>query len=194
MKKVLAGSVVLVLFAAGCGGLRFSPSEEQKENAYLHNRTAAIAAQMTKDEGGSQKLQALTKLSEVQSRAFVAYNGLPRQFPKAEIAEDVLSEASAVITDTAIRQSADRLDVWGLTDSALELAIAVCGLAGGIYGTKAVRFLKQAKVKSQALEEIIQGNELFKKLNADSAEAFKDAQKAQSPQTRQIVTEMKGNG
>lgn len=191
MKKILAGSVVLVLFAAGCGGLRFSPSEEQKQNAYLHNRTAAIAADVAKDESGSQKLQALTKLSEVQSRAFVSYNGLPLQFPKAETVEDVLSEASAGITDTATIQSTDRPDVWGLTDSALELAIAVCGLAGGIYGAKAVRFLKQAKVKSQALKEIIQGNELFKKLNADSVETFKDAQKSQSLETRQIVTEMK---
>lgn len=61
-----------------------------------------------------------------------------------------------------------------------------------IYGTKAVGFLKQAKVKSEALKEIVQGNELFKKLNANSVDAFKDAQKSQSPQTRQIVTEMKG--
>ena len=191
MKKILAGLMLAVLFAAGCGGLRFAPTEEQKQNAYLHNRTAAIAADVAKDEGGSRKLQALTKRSEVQSRAFVAYNGLPQQYPKAETAEDVLSESSAAITDTATIQSAQRPDVWGLTDSALEFAIAVCGLAGGIYGAKGVRFLKQAKVKSQALKEIIQGNELFKNLNADSVYAFKDAQKGQSPETRQIVTEMK---
>ena len=191
MKKILAGSIVMFLFVAGCGGLRFSPSEEQKQNAYLHNRTAAIAADAAKDEDGSQKLQALTKLSEVQSRAFVAYNGLPKQFPKAETAEDLLSETSAAITDTATIQSAQRPDVWKLTDSAFELAIAVCGLAGGIYGSKAVGFLKQAKTKSQALKEIIQGNELFKKLNADSATAFKEAQKGQSPQTKQLVAELK---
>ena len=75
--------------------------------------------------------------------------------------------------------------------SAVLLRRDLCGLAGGIYGARAVRFFKQAKVKSQALKEIIQGNELFKKQNADSSQAFKDAQKGQSTETRQIVTEMK---
>jgi len=191
MKKILAGAVVLLAFVAGCDSFRFAPSEIQKQNAYLHNRTTAIAVDTAKAESSSQKLQALTKLSEVQSRAFVAYNGLPKQFPKADTADDVLGEDSVAITDTATLQSADRPDVWQLTDSGLELAIAVCGLAGGIYGTKAVSFLKQAKQKSQALKEIVQGNELFKKLNADSTEAFKNAQQGQSAETRQIVTEMK---
>jgi hypothetical protein len=191
MKKILAGLIVVVLFAAGCNSLRFAPTEEQKENAYIHNRTAAIAADTAKDEGGSQTLQKLTKLSEVQSRAFVGFTGLPQQLPKADTTDDVLSETNTEITNMATIQSAQRPDVWGLTDSALELAIALCGLAGGIYGARAVRFFKQAKVKSKALKEIIQGNELFKKLNADSAEAFKEAQKNQSAETRQIVTEMK---
>jgi hypothetical protein len=191
MKKINVGAVVLFVFVAGCNSFRFAPTEEQKQNAYLHNRTAAIAADTAKAENCSQGLQALTKLSEVQSRAFVAYNGLPAQHPKAETADDVLSETSVAITETATLQSADRPDVWKLTDSAFELAIAVCGLAGGIYGSKAASFLKQAQAKSQALKEIVQGNELFKKLNADSAEAFKDAQKGQSVETRQLVTEMK---
>ncbi len=191
MKKILAGLILVIIFVAGCDSIRFTPAEEQKQNAYLHNRTAAIAADTAKDEGSSQKLVALTKLQEVKSRAFVGFNGLPQQLPKAETAEDVLSEENSEITNTATIQSAQRPDMWGLTDSAMELAIALCGLAGGIYGTKAVRFFKQAKVKSQALKEIIRGNELFKKLNADSADAFKEAQKNQSPQTRQIVTEIK---
>jgi hypothetical protein len=191
MKKLAVALVLSCIFLSGCDSFRFAPTEVQKQNAYLHNKTTAIAADTAKAEGGSQKLLALTKLSEVQSRAFVAYTGLPKQFPEAETAEDVLSEGSVAITDSATLQSADRPDVWKLTDSAFELAIAVCGLAGGIYGTKAVGFLKEARTKSQALKEIIQGNELFKKLNADSAEAFKDAQKGQSAQTRQIVVEMK---
>jgi hypothetical protein len=191
MKKLMVTLVLSFVFLSGCDSFRFAPSEEQKQNAYLHNRTTAIVADTAKTESGSQKLQALTNLSEVQSRAFVAYTGLPKQFPKADTAEDVLNDSSLQITDSATIQSADRPDVWKLTDSAFELAIAVCGLAGGIYGSKAVGFLKQAKTKSQALKEIIQGNELFKKLNADSTVAFKDAQKGQSLQTRQIVAELK---
>jgi len=42
-----------------------------------------------------------------------------------------------------------------------------------------------------ALKEIVLANEIFKKTNPDSAEAFKDAHKNQSPLTKQIVTEAK---
>jgi hypothetical protein len=79
-----------------------------------------------------------------------------------------------------------------VADSALELGIAVTGLFGGVFGVGAVRFLKDARTKSQALREIISGNELFKKQNPDNAAAFKSAHKNQSPQTRQIVAGMKG--
>ena len=65
------------LLLAGCEAIRFAPSEEQKQNAWVHNRTAAIAAQTAKEEYASGKLQALTDLSRTQSKAFVAYCGLP---------------------------------------------------------------------------------------------------------------------
>jgi len=78
-----------------------------------------------------------------------------------------------------------------VADNALELAIGICALLGGVYGTRAIRFLKQARTKSKALQEIIAGNELFKKQNHAQASAFKDAHSSQSPQTRQIVAEMK---
>jgi hypothetical protein len=45
--------------------------------------------------------------------------------------------------------------------------------------------------KSKALKEIIEGNELFKEQNESSVAAFKQAQQNQSPQTRQIVAEIK---
>jgi len=60
-----------------------------------------------------------------------------------------------------------------------------------VYGTRAVHFLKDARTKSQALKEIITGNELFKKQNQPSASAFKQAHQAQSSQTRQLVAQMK---
>ena len=69
---------------AGCGTLRFAPSEAQKQNAWLHNRTAAIAAQTAKAENVSQVLQALTQLGEKQSQALTAYYGFPEEFPPAE--------------------------------------------------------------------------------------------------------------
>jgi hypothetical protein len=102
-----------------------------------------------------------------------------------------LSDSSLAITQTAISDSSERPDVWELTDAGLELAIAISALIGGVYGTKAVAYLKEARAKTKALKEIIEGNELFKKLNADSTEAFKEAQKNQSAETKQIVTQLK---
>jgi hypothetical protein len=192
MRKILVNMLLGFCFLfTGCDSLRFAPTEQQKQNAWLHNRTATVAAETAMSENTSEKLQGLAKLSELQSRAFVSYNGLPKEFPQAETAEDILAQSNWQLAQTALAESAERPDVWQLTDSALELGIGICALLGGVYGTKAVKFLKDAQAKSKALKEIIEGNELFKKQNESSVAAFKQAQQLQSPQTRQIVTEMK---
>ena len=190
MKRIIIGLCV-VLFATGCESLRFAPSEVQKQNAWLHNRTAAITAQTARDEFGSEKLQALSRLGEIQSRAFVSYFGLPGEFPPAETAEDVLAESNFKLADAAAQSAAARPDGWQLADSAMELGIGIFALLGGVYGTQTVRFLKQARTKSKALQEVISGNELFKKQNESSAGAFKQAQANQSPETRRLVAQMK---
>lgn len=182
---------ISLLFIYGCDSLRFAPTEAQKQNAWLHHRTTAVAAQTAKSENASEKLQALTQLSELQSRAFVAYYGLPRNFSQAVTAEDILQQSSWRLGQTALEQSSERPDPWQLADSIFELAIGISALLGGVYGTKAVRFLKQAREKQNALKEIIQGNELFKKQNQSAITAFKQAHQLQSPTTRQIVAEMK---
>jgi hypothetical protein len=184
-----AGSTLLT--TGGCESLRFAPSEEQKQNAWVHNRTAAIAAQTAKDEYASDKLQALTDLSKMQSKAFVAYCGLPEELPEAETAEDVLSESNVRLATTAIEQSKQRPDAWTVADSALELGIAIAGLFGGAGALRIVRFLQEAKAKSNALKEIVLANEIFKKTNPDSADAFKNAQQNQSPLTKQLVAEVR---
>ena len=192
MRKILMSLLLgLCLLSAGCESLRFAPTETQKQNAWLHNRTAAITAETAKGENTSENLQALTKLSELQSRAFVSYNGLPKEFPQAETAEDVLAQSNWQLARTASAESAERPDTWQVADSLLELAIGICALFGGVFGTRIVQFLKDAQTKSKALKEIIEGNELFKKQNESSVEAFKQAQQNQSPETRQIVAEMK---
>jgi hypothetical protein len=191
MKKFFTILIVFCLLLCGCDSLRFAPGEAQKQNAWLHNRTAAIAATTAEDEAASQKLQALTKLSQLQSRAITSYYGLPKELPPVDTAEDILRESNWQIANTAMAESVQRPDAWQVADSALELGIGICALLGGVYGTRAVRFLKQARAKSKALQEIIDGNELFKKQNESSIAAFKQAQKLQSPQTRQIVAEVK---
>jgi len=183
--------LALTLLVCGCESLRFAPTETQKQNAWLHNRTAQMAAETARNQDASEELQALAKLSEVQSRAFVSYCGLPREFPQAETAEDILRQSNWQLAQTALGQSADRPDAWQVADSALELAIGISALLGGVYGTKAVRFLQDARTKSQALKEIIAGNEFFKKQNESAVSAFKTAHGNQSSQTRQLVAQMK---
>ncbi len=191
MKKFLAILILFCLLLCGCDSLRFAPGEAQKQNAWLHSRTAAIAAETARDEAASQKLQALTKLSQLQSRAFTSYYGLPEELPQADTADQILSESSWQLGQAALVESAERPDAWDVADNVIELGIGICALLGGVYGTRAVRFLKQARTKSKALQEIIAGNELFKKQNESSVAAFKQAQKLQSPQTRQVVAQMK---
>jgi len=182
---------IFAFLLSGCESLRFAPTEAQKQNAWLHNRATMVAAETAKDESSSHKLQALTKLSELQSRAFTAHYGLPKQFSRAETAEDILRDANIELARTALAESAERPDVWTLADSGLELAIGICALFGGVYGTRAVRLLKDARTKSKALKEIVEGNELFKKEHKTYVPAFKAAHKNQSSRTRQIVAEMK---
>ena len=191
MRKILATLILTILLLAGCESLRLPPSEEQKQNAWLHNRTTTIAADTARAESTSEKLQALTKLGELQSRAFVSYHGLPKEFPQAETAEDILVQSNWQLAQTALAESNHRPDAWQVADNVFELAIGICALLGGVYGTKAVRFLKQARAKQKALQEIIEGNELFKRQHGEAASAFKEAHKDQSPQTRQIVAEIK---
>ena len=184
-------SACMCLLLAGCDSLRFAPTEAQKQNAWLHNRTAIVTAETARAEDTSPKLQALTQLGEVQSRAFSAYCGLPKEFPPAETAEDILAETNWQLAGTALQESAERPDPWQVADSMLEMGIGICALLGGIYGTRAVGFLRQARTKSNALHEIIAGNEQFKKQNQTQATAFKQAHQNQSPQTRQLVVQMK---
>jgi hypothetical protein len=182
---------LMCFLLAGCNSLRFAPTEAQKQNAWLHNRTATISVDTARAENASEKLQALTQLSELQSRAFSSYYGLPKEFPQADSAEEILAESNWQLTQTALQQGADRPDAWQVANSMLELGIGICALLGGVYGTRAVRFLRETRAKSKALQEIITGNELFKRQNQSQIAAFKEAHKSQSSQTRQIVAQIK---
>jgi hypothetical protein len=185
-------ALIMMCLVAGCDTLRLAPSEQQKQNAWLHNRTAAVAAETARAEQSSQELQALTQLSELQSRAFTSYCGLPKEYPQAETTEQILGESNWQLASAAVTESAQRPDPWQVADSVVEFGIGICALLGGVCGTRAVRFLKDARAKSQALKEIIEGNELFKKQQRSQANAFKAAQQNQSPQTRQLVAALKG--
>jgi hypothetical protein len=193
-KKTAILSILLcfaIVLTCGCDTLRFAPKEEQKQNAWLHWRVTELAAQEAAEENASVKTQGLTELSAQQSRAFVADYGMPKALPAAENTQQILAGSGAMIAQAAYRQSSERPDVWAMADGAIDLGIGLAGLLGGVYGIRAAQFLRQARDKSMALKEIIEGNELFKESNPLQASAFKEAQKEQSAQTRKIVTEMK---
>jgi len=190
MKSIFVMCITLCLLS-GCDTLRFAPSESQKQNAWLHNRTAEFAADTARGENTSGKLKGLTNLSAMQSRAITSYYGMPQQFPPADNADEVLSQGNIQLAQQAATDAARRPDLWQIADNGLELGIGIAALFGGVFGARAVRFLRDAKIKSKALKEIIEGNELFKRQNRAIADDFKDAQKNQSPETRQLVAQMK---
>jgi hypothetical protein len=183
--------IITLCAASGCDTLRFAPSENQKQNAWLHNRTAEFAADAARSENTSDTLKNLTSLSAMQSRAVTSYYGMPQEFPPANTAEDVLSQSNIQLAQDAAADATKRPNVWQIADNGLELGIGIAALLGGALGTRAVGFLKQAREKSNALKEIIEGNELFKRQNRAVADDFKEAQKNQSPETRQLVAQMK---
>jgi len=191
MRKVMWIWAALCVWCGGCEGFRFAASERQKANAYVHERTAAAAAQTAEVESASQRLQSLTRLSELQSRAFVADYGLPQELPAVETIEQIVAEDKWELARNAEADSLEKPNGWDVADAMLEVAIGVSGLVGGVYGARAAGYLRKARQNAAALREIITGNELFKRRNADQAQAFKAAQAAQSPETRRIVSEMK---
>ena len=184
--------IMVLLSIVGCDNVRFAPGETQKQNAWLHNRTAFYAAQTARQEEASETLRGLTNLCELQSQAFTTYYGLPREYPAATI-EDLLESRPTELANQALLESAERVDPFDFADSAIEIGIGISALFGGAYGVRALGFLREAKAKTQALKEIIYGNEELKKTDVSVAAAFKEAQKNQSPETRKIVAEVKNS-
>jgi len=176
---------------AGCNTLRFGPGEIQKQNAYLHHRTVQTAAVQAQVEAVSAPLQDLTRQAARQSEAIVAYYGMPQEIPDTESVVEILSEQNAGLTENARVEALERPDPWEVADHFMELGLALAGILGGVYGSRVARTLQTARQKSQALKEVVQGNQLFKKDNPKKAEAFKKAQQLQSKATRRVVAEMK---
>jgi hypothetical protein len=194
-KQLSVISFFMVLLLSGCEGFRYPVTEAQKQNAWLHREVCAAAAQTSVDENASQNLCDLTTLSYEQSAAFVADYGLPDtlttgfRHPQASLDRATLE----TVTAQAQEDSLQKPDVWTLADSAMELGLALAGFLGGAYGIRIAGYLKRARDKSKALKEVIDGNELFKQLWPEQADRFKDAQQKQSPQTKQLVTQLKAN-
>ena len=182
---------VVSCFVTGCDTLRFAPSEAQKQNAYLHQRTVQTAATQARLNNDSDAVRRLTDQAARQSDTIMAYYGMPRQLPPTQSLEVILSPENQAITQAAHGDAVQRPDPWDVADHLLEFGIALAGVVGGVYGAKAVRTLQLARQKSVALREVVQGNQLFKKQHSESSETFKDAHQAQSAATRSLVAALK---
>ena len=150
-----------------------------------------MIADAARQEQVSVPLQQLTTLSQEQSRAFVADYGLPCELPPTATLEQVLDGSSQDLAAEAVLQSQRRPDLWETTDTFLEVGIGIAGVLGGVYGLRIGQLLRKARQKSNALQEVIEGNERFKEQYRDMADAFKDAHARQSTETRQLVAELK---
>ena len=180
-----------MLCLSGCEGFRYAATDAQKENAWLHGQVCGAAANAAVDENASQRLCDLTTLAHEQSTAFVADYGLPKNpLPASRYSPLAGGELREVLSQ-AKADSLMKPDVFELADGVMELGIALAGLVGGAYGIRIARYLKQAREKSRALKEIVAGNELFKKFWPEQADRFKESHRKQSPETKQIVTQLK---
>ena len=188
MRKLLILTVMLLLFA-GCQNLRFGVSQEQKQNAWVHQKTTQMAADIASEQSVSTQLQGLTRLSELQSQAFVADYGLPSEYPSVQTTDDIL--ATEPLALSAISVSSQKPDAWDVFDGAVEAGIGIAGLLGGVWGVRIAGFLKNTQKQSLALKEIILGNELFKTQNAEAASQFNESHANQSATTKRIVSEIK---
>ena len=214
MKQFVVISLLTVLCLCGCEGFRYAATEAQRENAWLHREVCGAAADAAVDENASAELCGLTALAHDQSGAFVLDYGLPeamlhgqaeldratQQHPQAAIEgatrttnpdSSLAGGEFAAVLSQAKADSIRKPDVFEVADGAIDLGIALAGLVGGVYGIRIAGYLKQAREKSKALKEIVEGNELFKQLWPEQADRFKEAQQKQSPPTRLIVSELK---
>jgi hypothetical protein len=189
------------MLLSGCEGFRYAATEAQKENAWLHTQVCAEAADAAEKENASPDLCELTAQAHEQSTAFVADYGVPDTFatgyphgqadPSAALGTWLDRATLQTVTAQAKADSLRKPDAWALADSAMELGIALAGLLGGAYGIRIAGAIKTAREKSKALQEIVTGNELFKQLYPEHADRFKTAQQKQSPETKQLVTQLK---
>ncbi|MCD4830714.1 MAG: hypothetical protein K8R02_02770 [Anaerohalosphaeraceae bacterium] len=191
VKKLSLPAVMLFIFTTGCANMDIGNSQGKKQNAWIHHRTTALAAEKARAENSSENLRQLTSLSSFQSNAFLADYGLPEQIQPIDTVEDALSQTNWNIAQNAIDESNNKMTAWDIADNIIELSIAVASLFGGVYGIKLVSYFREAREKSKALQEIIYGNELLKKQGKSTAAAFKIVHQNQSPQTKQIVAQIK---
>jgi hypothetical protein len=189
--RMWAVIALTVVFVAGCDCVRLAPTEVQKENAWAHMQATRMTAATAAQENCSGTVCGLASLGARQAEAFAADYGMPAKAPQGDTPAEVLARENWTRADQARDDSQQRPDVWQAADGLLQFGAGLAGLLGGVYGTRVLRFVNEARSKSKALKEVVEGNELFKKRNPAAAVDFKDAHNVQSQETRQLVAVLK---
>lgn len=132
--------VFVVLFCiGGCGVLRFSPGQVQKQNAWLLHETTKAASVEAKKENAGEALQKLTELSVKQSESVVLDYGFPEVIPDSDI-DSLLSVETYRIADQALSKSNGEKD---FSDIIMNLLVVVLSLFGGAAGSQYVTNVKK---------------------------------------------------
>ena len=166
-----------VLPFSGCStGLRFAPSDAQKQIAF-DAHIKACAANLT----GAVPQSDLTRKLVDETEASLQYIGLPAS-PRIDDYDAVIAQAQ---TDAVKRPDAN--DVFGAADEGLALIgdlALLLGVGGtGFGGKKLLDWIALARQKSKAFEQVVTGNELLKEYlettnNTSALTAFKQSQTA----------------
>jgi len=166
-----------VLPFSGCStGLRFAPSDAQKQIAF----DAHIKARAANLNGAVPQSDLTRKLVD-ETEASLQYIGMPAS-PRIDDYDAAIAQAKA----DAVKRP-DPNDVFSAADAGLSLAAQLAialGLGGtGVGGKKLLDWIALARQKGRAFEEIVKGNELLKRYLTDmndtaALDAFKKSQSA----------------
>lgn len=199
MKTCIKPLLIILLIAAllviaGCQAgnpLRLAPSESQKQVALQ----ASITARDVERQGTDPHSPAASQLAKATQVA-LSYTGLPRN----PLIEDYDTTVAQAQQDASQRPTPGQVfeQIEGGLSLTAELAILFGFGGAGFGGKKVLDWLKLAREKNKALQEIVTGNELLKQNLTvlkipDAVKAFKDAQTTaqKSPATKRLVTELK---
>ena len=181
---LLVFTTLVIVTCGGCQdavGLRFSPTEEIKQNAELTNQLARKINVEGSDPGSpaSEKLVAGTAVS-------LAYTGRPTVAPNPD-KFDTINEQAQV--DAELRP-----DVAGTMDSALEIGIGIATLVGGAGGLRLAQGLRRVHGKARAFNEVVSQVGLYKKMApAEEITKLKSAFAGQTVSTQRAVAQVRAD-
>lgn len=180
MKRIVFTALlfaVLAVFSSGCqDAVRFAPSEQQKQLAWLTNDLAK-SIDATGTDAGSPAAKKLVQ----GTTAAALYYGPPK-------APADPTDFEAIATD-ATEQSMERPDPWTVADNLLLLAGGVVTVFGGVGAQRITSKIVELRAKAKALQQVVVGNDLLKSNGGD----FKKAHIGQTPKTRAIVAEIRAH-